>query len=167
MHIRCFADIDKALSVKIKGGSRLCQSLKFWPTVCRVGHLWSFSWQCMRENCDDWMRKTNAVIEAEKKGKSQISVILIWSVTSDRWFHELIATQSIKSFIVDFFFLDDMPTWDLVEHSPIGVALESASSQCLWLAGRVVCSGAVLAQPFKWIRVSLISTQQTRDSMSS
>lgn len=60
-----------------------------------------------------------------------------------------------------------MPTWDLVEHSPTGVALESASSQCLWLAGRVVCSGAVLAQPFKWIRGSLVSTQQTRESTSS
>lgn len=40
-------------------------------------------------------------------------------------------------------------TWDLVVHSPTGVALESAPSQYLGLAGRVVCSGTVLAQPFK------------------
>lgn len=40
-------------------------------------------------------------------------------------------------------------TWDWVVHSPTGVALESAPSQYLGLAGRVVCSGTVLAQPFK------------------
>lgn len=40
-------------------------------------------------------------------------------------------------------------TWDWVAHSPTGVALESAPSQYLGLAGRVVCSGTVLAQPFK------------------
>lgn len=40
-------------------------------------------------------------------------------------------------------------TWDWVVHSPTGVALESAPSQYLGLADRVVCSGTVLAQPFK------------------
>lgn len=40
-------------------------------------------------------------------------------------------------------------TWDWVAHSPTDVALESAPSQYLGLAGRVVCSGTVLAQPFK------------------
>lgn len=34
-------------------------------------------------------------------------------------------------------------TWDWVVHSPTGVALESAPSQYLGLAGRVVCSGTV------------------------
>lgn len=46
-------------------------------------------------------------------------------------------------------FLSRLITWDWVVHSPTGVALESAPSQYLGLAGRVVCSGTVLAQPFK------------------
>ena len=40
-------------------------------------------------------------------------------------------------------------TWNWVEHSPIGVALESAPSLCHGLADRAVCSGTVLPQPFK------------------
>lgn len=48
-------------------------------------------------------------------------------------------------------------------HSPTYAALESAPSQCLGLAGRAVCSGAVLARSFKWIRMLLISTQYTGD----
>lgn len=55
-------------------------------------------------------------------------------------------------------------TWDWVEHSPTGAALGSAPSQCLGLAGRAVCSGAVLAQPLKRIRMALVSKQETGES---
>lgn len=48
-----------------------------------------------------------------------------------------------------YVFLLLLITWDWEVHSPTGVALESAPSQYLGLAGRVVCSGTVLAQPFK------------------
>lgn len=58
-------------------------------------------------------------------------------------------------------------TLDRAAHSPTGVALESAPSQYLGLAGRVVCSGTVLVQPFKWIRMSLISTRQIEHSMKN
>jgi len=61
--------------------------------------------------------------------------------------------------------LSRLITLDWVAHSPTGVALESAPSQYLGLAGRAVCSGTVLAQPFKWIRMSLISTWQIGHSM--
>lgn len=69
------------------------------------------------------------------------------------------------SFFLFFLSLSGLITWDWVVHSPTGVALESAPSQYLGLAGRVVCSGTVLAQPFKRIRMSLISTRQIGHSI--
>lgn len=45
--------------------------------------------------------------------------------------------------------LSALVTWDRLVRSPTYAALESAPSQCLGLAGRAECSGAVLARPFK------------------
>lgn len=93
-----------------------------------------------------WFTRKTKLCHCNRKKENHNSM----SMYEWEWVAFVACGQFLQSFVV-------MITWDWVAHSPTGVALESAPSQYLGLAGRVVCSGTVLAQPFKWIRMSAVS----------